>query len=63
MTNIKIAEAKKYLYDLVDAVHESHESLLVKGRHHNAVLLSEDDYLTMKETLYLVSEHLEFDTV
>lgn len=56
MTSITITEARKDLYNLVDSVHENHESLLIKGKRNNAVLLSEEDWRSMQETLYLVSQ-------
>ena len=45
MTTVNVTEARKDLYNLIDSVHQNHDPLLIKGKRHNAVLLSEDDWL------------------
>jgi antitoxin YefM len=55
MTTITATEARKVLYKLVDQVQESHEPIQISGRRGNAVLISEDDWRAVQETLYLVS--------
>jgi prevent-host-death family protein len=55
MTNITAGEARKRLYRLVDDVVESHEPIQIAGKRKSAVLLSEEDWRAIQETLYLVS--------
>jgi len=55
MTSISATEARKSLYKLVDEVQESHEPVLITGKRGNAVLVGEDDWRAVQETLYLVS--------
>ncbi len=55
MTTITATEARKRLYNLLDDVAESHEPIRIAGRRNAAVLLSEDDWRSVQETLYLVS--------
>jgi prevent-host-death family protein len=55
MTTISATEARKQLYTLLDDVSQSHEPVQITGRRGNAVLLSEDDWRAVQETLYLVS--------
>ena len=55
MTNITASEARKRLYKLVDDVAESHEPIQIAGKRKSAVLLSEEDWRAVQETLYLVS--------
>ncbi len=55
MTSITIAEARKKLNRLLDVVSESHEPLRISSKRGNAVLVSEDDWRAIQETLYLVS--------
>jgi PHD/YefM family antitoxin component YafN of YafNO toxin-antitoxin module len=43
------------LYKLLDDTALSHEPIQITGKRHNAVLLSEDDWRSIKETLYLLS--------
>ena len=55
MTTLKISEARKRLYTLVDDVSESHEAVQIVGKRNTAVLVSEDDWHAIQETLYLTS--------
>ena len=55
MTSISATEARKSLYKLVDNVQESHEPVQITGKRGNAVLVGEDDWRAVQETLYLVS--------
>lgn len=55
MPTLTITEARSSLYQLVDSVAESHEPVLITGKRSNAVLISEDDWRAINETLYLLS--------
>jgi len=55
MTSITATEARKRLYSLVDDVAESHEPVQIAGRRNSAVLVSEEDWRAIQETLYLIS--------
>ena len=55
MTSITATEARKSLYKLVDEVQDSHEPVQITGKRGSAVLVSEDDWRAVQETLYLVS--------
>ena len=55
MTSISATEARKRLYALIDEVGQSHEPLQITGKRGNAVLLSEEDWRAIEETLHLVS--------
>lgn len=55
MTSMSATEARKALYRLVDEVQESHEPVQITGKRGSAVLVGEDDWRAMQETLYLVS--------
>ena len=55
MTTITATEARKKLYKLVNEVQESHDPVKITGKRGNAVLISEDDWQAVQETLYLVS--------
>lgn len=54
MTTLSATEARKSLYSLV-AVAESHAPVQIVGRRHSAVLISEDDWRAIQETLHLTS--------
>ena len=55
MTTISITEARSNLYKLVDKARSHHTPILITGKRGNAVLVSEDDWRAIQETLYLVS--------
>jgi prevent-host-death family protein len=55
MTTITATEARKLLYKLLDEVADSHEPVQITGKRGNAVLLAEEDWRAVQETLYLLS--------
>ena len=55
MTSMSATEARKQLYKLLDDVAASHEPIEITGRRSNAVLVSEDDWRAVQETLHLLS--------
>lgn len=55
MTTLTASQARVALYKLLDRTAASHEPVQIMGRRHNAVLISEDDWRAMQETLYLLS--------
>lgn len=55
MKSISITKARSNLYQLVDEAAEIHEPIQITGKRSNAILLSEDDWRAIQETLYLLS--------
>jgi antitoxin YefM len=55
MTVIKASEARARLYRLIDEAASSHEPIFITGKRSNAVLVSEEDWRSIQETLYLLS--------
>jgi len=55
MTTITATEARKSLYKLIDDVSGSHEPIQITGKRGNAVLIGEDDWRAVQETLHLLS--------
>jgi PHD/YefM family antitoxin component YafN of YafNO toxin-antitoxin module len=55
MTTLTATEARKSLYNLVDDVALSHDPIQIVGKRHSAILISEDDWRSIQETLYLAS--------
>ena len=55
MTTMSATEARKQLYKLLDDVAQSHEPVQITGKRGSAVLVSEDAWRAVQETLYLVS--------
>ncbi|EKD67044.1 MAG: prevent-host-death family protein [uncultured bacterium] len=55
MTTLSATEARKSLYNLVDDVALSHVPIQIVGKRHSAVLISEEDWRAIQETLFLTS--------
>lgn len=51
MTAVTAANACRRLAALVEEVAESHEPVVIVGDHHNAVLISQEDWESLCETL------------
>jgi len=55
MKTISITKARSNLYQLIDETAHIHEPIQITGKRTNAVLLSEDDWRAIQETLFLLS--------
>jgi antitoxin YefM len=55
MTSMTATQARTQLYSLLDDVANSHEPVQIAGKRHSAVLVSEEDWRAVQETLYLTS--------
>jgi prevent-host-death family protein len=55
MTTMTASEARKNLFKLMDETADSHRPVQITGKRHNAVLVSEEDWRAIEETLYIMS--------
>jgi len=55
MSTLSATEARANLYRVIDETAESHEPVLITSKRNNAVLVSENDWNSIQETLYLLS--------
>jgi antitoxin YefM len=55
MTTITATEARKKLYRLLDETNASHDPIHIAGKRGGAILISEEDWSAIQETLYLSS--------
>ena len=55
MKTLTATQARKEIYRLLDETSETHEPIQITGKRANAVLISEDDWRSIQETLYLSS--------
>ena len=55
MTTLSVTEARANLYKLIDDTLLNHEPVIITGKRGNAVLLAEDDWNAINETLHLLS--------
>lgn len=54
MTTLTATEARANLYKLLDEVAQTHQPVLITGKRVNAILISEDDWRAIEETIYLL---------
>ncbi|NQT64817.1 MAG: type II toxin-antitoxin system Phd/YefM family antitoxin [FCB group bacterium] len=55
MTIINATDARAKLYRLIDKTAENHQPVIISGKRGNAVLVSEEDWNDIQETLFLLS--------
>ena len=55
MLTLTASEARATLYRLIDDTAESHEPIIISGKRNDAVLLSNEDWSAIQETLYLLA--------
>jgi antitoxin YefM len=55
MTTISATQARARIYQLVDEAAAAHEPIQITGKRANAVLVSEEDWRSMQETLHLLA--------
>jgi antitoxin YefM len=55
MTTLTATQARANFFKLMEQAALSHEPIQITGRRQNAVLISEDDFRAMQETLYLLA--------
>ncbi len=55
MSTLTATEARSKLYRLIDQASLSHEPIVITGKRGNAVLISEDDWRSIQETMYLLN--------
>ncbi len=54
MTTLTATQARANLFKLLDQAAQSHEPIQITGRRKNGVLISEEDYQAIQETLYIL---------
>ena len=55
MAVLTASEARANLYRLIDQAAESHQPIVIAGKRSSAVLVSEEDWQAIQETMFLVS--------
>ena len=55
MYTITASEARANIFRLMDEVAQTHQPVTITGRRTNAVLISEEDWRSIQETIYLSS--------
>jgi antitoxin YefM len=55
MQTLSASAARTNLYRLIDEASSSHQPVVITGKRGNAVLISQEDWTAIQETLFLVS--------
>lgn len=55
MTTITATQARTRFYRLLDEAAQTHDPIQIKGKRSSAVLIGEEDWRSIQETLYLLS--------
>jgi antitoxin YefM len=55
MTTLTVTKARKMLFSLLDEANSSHEPILIEGKRGGAVLIGQEDWSAIEETLFLTS--------
>lgn len=56
MTKVmSVSQVRADIYNVMDETAQSHEPVLITGKRNNVVMLSEEDWNAIEETLYLNS--------
>ena len=56
MTKImSVSQVRADIYNVMDQTAQTHEPILITGKRNNVVMLSEEDWNAIEETLYLNS--------
>lgn len=55
MAPLTATEARANLYRLIDETASSHQPLLISGKRNSAVLVCQEDWAAIQETLFLLS--------
>lgn len=55
MTVLTASEARASLYRLIDQAAQSHQPIHIAGKRASAVLVAEEDWQAIQETLYLLA--------
>jgi len=53
MKTLSIAEARKNISQLIEQASKTHEPIQITGKRNNAILVSEEGWRSIQETLYL----------
>ena len=55
MIALSVTEARKKLFSLLDEANSSHTPILIEGKRGGAVLIGEEDWSAIEETIFLSS--------
>ena len=54
---MSVSQVRADIYNVMDETAQTHEPILITGKRNNVVMLSQEDWNAIEETLYLNSIH------
>lgn len=54
-TILTATELRTNIYKLIDQINKTHKPITIRGKRNNAILVSETDWSSIQETLFLMS--------
>ena len=55
VSTLSASEARANFYRLMDQAAQSHQPIFISGKRNNSVLMSQEDWAAIQETLYLLA--------
>lgn len=55
MKTLTVTKARQNFFKLIEEINNSHGPIQIVGKNKNAVILSEEDYSSIQETLFLLT--------
>ena len=56
MDTINVTNARKNLYRIIKSISDSHEPIHVSGKNGSVVIIAEEDWKAIEETLFLTTD-------
>lgn len=56
MNTMNITNARKNLYKIIKSINESHKPIHISGKNGSVVMIAEEDWNAIEETLFLSSD-------
>ena len=58
-----VSQARTNIYKIMDETSQTHQPIMITGKRNNVVMISEEDWNAIEETLYLNSIHGMADSI
>ena len=56
MNTINVTNARKNLYKIIKSINDSHEPIHITGKNGAVVMIAEEDWKSIEETLFLIAD-------
>ena len=63
MNSLNVTSARKNLYKIIKSINDSHEPIHITGKNGSVVMLAEEDWNAIEETLFFSSDQKLRDSI